>query len=210
MEIVKSINYSQEEIIKDIIKLYLPEGIECDATYSKGVFYKNIEEPKLKFDLVPQKEGVIQADCRNLPLKDSSLNSIMFDPPFLISGKGFNNTKEGSCIISKRFSAFETWQELKNLYKDSLVEFSRLLKDKGILIFKCQDTISSGKQHLSHVYIINEAIKAGFYPKDLFVLMAKSKITSFGGRWKTQRHAMKYHSYFLILQKINRKINYEV
>lgn len=210
MEIIKSINYSQEEIIKDIIKLYLPEGIECDTTYSKGVFYKNIEEPKLKFDLVPQKEGVIQADCRNLPLKDNSINSIMFDPPFLISGKGFTNTKEGSCIISKRFSAFESWQELKNLYKNSLIEFNRILKDKGILIFKCQDTISSGKQHLSHIFVINEAIKLGFYPKDLFILMAKSKITSFGGRWKTQKHAMKYHSYFIVFQKTNCKINYEV
>ena len=45
-------------------------------------------------------------------------------------------------------------------------------------------------------------MELGFYPVDEFVLQAKSKITSFGGRWKTQKHAMKMHSYFLVFKKI--------
>ena len=48
---ISTISYDQEEIIKNIIQLYCPEGIELDPTYSKGVFYKNIEKPKHKFDL---------------------------------------------------------------------------------------------------------------------------------------------------------------
>lgn len=82
-EIIKSISYNQEEIIKWIIALYCPNGIELDPTYSKGNFYKNIPEPKYKFDLFPQNDDVVRADCRELPVKSGSIQSIMFDPPFV-------------------------------------------------------------------------------------------------------------------------------
>ena len=42
-EIIKTISYDQEEIIKNIIELYCPNGIELDPTYSKGVFYNQYE-----------------------------------------------------------------------------------------------------------------------------------------------------------------------
>lgn len=31
---------------------------------------------------------------------------------------------------------------------------------------------------MSHVFIMNEAIKIGFYPKDLFILLAKNRLTA--------------------------------
>lgn len=52
-ELMKSISYSQDEILKWIIRLYCPDGFDLDPTYSKGVFYKNVPEPQLKFDLNP-------------------------------------------------------------------------------------------------------------------------------------------------------------
>ena len=81
------------------------------------------------------------------------------------------------------------------------------LKDKnGILIFKCQDKVSSGKQYLSHIFIINEAVELGFYPKDLFVLIAKTRLVA---DWqKNQKHSRKFHSYFLVFEKNNKKIKY--
>ena len=90
-----------------------------------------------------------------------------------------------------------------------MIEFWRILKDKGILIFKCQDKISSGKQYLSHYFIINEAIKIGFYPKDLFILLAKNRIIA-DWQKKNQKNARKFHSYFLVLEKNlpNKKIDY--
>jgi len=75
---------------------------------------------------------------------------------------------------------------------------------------KLQNTVSSGKQHLTHFFTISEALSAGFYPKDEFVLESRGKITSFGGRWKTQKHAMKYHSYFLVFEKSKTKIDYTI
>jgi len=54
---------------------------------------------------------------------------------------------------------YPTEIELHTFYINALKEFYRILDKNGILIFKCQDKVSSGKQYLSHVFIINEAEK---------------------------------------------------
>lgn len=207
---IKSISYDQSEIIRGILKLHVKNGkIDCDATYSKGNFYKNtgIDEPIYKFDINPQTKDTIKADARNLPLADNSLNCIIFDPPFLATtGKSLEENQKNN-YINKRFGVYPSEQELHQFYIDAMREFHRILKNDGILIFKCQDKISSGKQYLSHVFIINEAVKLGFYSKDIFVLLAKSRLVA-DWQAKNQKNARKYHSYFLVFQKCNKKINY--
>lgn len=210
---IQSVNREQENVINDILFLHSPnKRIDVDVTYSKGVFYKSgkVAQPTYKFDLMPQTEDTIQSDSRCLPLDDDSVETIMFDPPFIIAGESYkNNTDSNSSKIAKRFSAYKNFEELKEHYYNSLKEFHRVLKKGGIVIFKCQNTVSGGKQLFSHYFILKSALEMGFYPKDEFVLLSKSKMTSFGGRWKHQQHAMKHHSYFLVLKKENCKVNYD-
>jgi hypothetical protein len=207
LKFIKSINYDQEEIIEDILRLYVPSGkIDLDPTYSKGSFYKSgrIQEPKLKYDIKPQVINCLQGDCRDLSMiEDNSLNCIIFDPPFLATtGKSLteNRGKENN-ILNKRFGVYPNEKELDSLYYDSLVEFNRILKKDGILIFKCQDKVSSGKQHWCHCNIYNYAKELGFAAEDLFVLLAKNRLVA---KWqiKNQKHARKYHCYFWVLKKI--------
>lgn len=178
---IKSISYDQSEIIKGILSLHVPNHkIDLDPTYSIGNFYKNtgIDSHQYKFDINPQIEEVEYGDSRNLPLENESIECEMFDPPFLATtGKSLSENKDGN-IINKRFGLYLSEKELHQFYIDSMKESYRILKENGILIFKCQDKISSGKQYVSHNFIINEAIKIGFYPKDLFGLLAKNRIVA--------------------------------
>lgn len=129
----------------------------------------------------------------------------MFDPPFVVgSGPSTSKNKKGTNIIGKRFSSFQTPTDVMEFYKQSIDEFYRVLIDGGVLIFKCQDLVACGSNYFSHVYIHNVALKCGFYPKDLFILLAKNRII---GRYKTQEHARKYHSYFWVFVKNDDKIN---
>ena len=188
----------------------MPTGkIDCDPTYSIGNFYKNtgIEKPLYKFDINPQIDGVEFGDSRELPLKDSSINCIMFDPPFLATtGKSLTENNDNN-IINKRFGVYPSEQELHQFYIDSLKEAYRVLTDKGILIFKCQDKISSGKQYMSHCFVHDKAVKIGFYPKDMFVLLAKNRLVA-DWQLKNQKNARKFHSYFWVFEKINKRILY--
>ena len=192
---IKSVSDNQHQIIKDILTLYCPDGIDLDPTYSKGNFYKQIEKPRLKSDLFPQADDVVKCDAASLWLENDSIQTIMFDPPFVAG-----HTKENPTgIIGERFHGFRYVSDLWEWYDKCLLEFHRVLKKNGVLIFKCQDTVSSGKQHLSHVHIINKAEELGFYSKDLFILTAKNRII--GHNHQVQKHARKFHSYFLVFVK---------
>lgn len=196
---ISTIGYDQTSILADIIKLHIPKGhFDLDPTYSKGNFYKSglIAQPTEQRDLYPQFSDTIEGDAADLVgIDDSSISSIMFDPPFLV---GYTKEKP-SGKMGERFHGFRYIADLWAWYEDCLNEFARVLKPNGVLVFKCQDTVSSGKQYLSHVHIINEASKRGFYCKDLFVLLAKHRMI--GHNHSNQKHARKFHSYFLVFIK---------
>ena len=85
------------------------------------------------------------------------------------------------------------------MYFRAGAEAHRILREGGILIVKCQDEVSAGKQWLTHVEIINEYESTGFYTKDLFVVVRNNKPAV--SRLKNQVHARKNHSYFLVFIK---------
>jgi tRNA G10 N-methylase Trm11 len=199
---IKSINYKEEEIQKDILKLHSNlDYYELDPCYSKGIFYKKIKQPTFKFDINPQTEDTKKADVRELPLEDNSIKTIMFDPPFVIGiPNGSKDNKESNKTFN-RFSGFFSKKEQTEFYYNSLRELYRVLSIEGIIAFKCQDTVNSGKQYLVHTEIINMAQNIGFYVKDIFILLSNHRMNS--GKWKVQRHARKYHCYYIVLTKLN-------
>lgn len=207
--VIKSISYNQEEIIEDIINLHVPQGyIDLDPTYSKGNFYKSgrIQEPTLKYDISPQADDIKYQNCTKLPQGNNRLQCIMFDPPFLAATGKSLKTDKGN-ITARRFGIYENELKLHKFYKDSMMEFYRVLNKNGVLIFKCQDKVSSGKNYFTHSIIMMQALGIGFYPKDLFVLLTKNRIIS--GKHKNQIHTRKFHSYFWVFEKKNSKINYK-
>lgn len=131
----------------------------------------------------------------------------MFDPPFLsTTGKSLLKDDDSN-KINKRFGVYPNEIELHQFYIDSMKEAHRILRDDGILIFKCQDKFSRHDQYMSHVFIMNEAVKIGFYSQDLFILLAKIRLVA-DWQAKNQKHARKYHCYFWVFRKSDRKVQY--
>ena len=206
-KVISTIGYNEQEIIRDILYLHANnKPIDCDPTYSTGHFYKDWAiPPKYKFDKFPQVAGVIEATSDNLPLDPNSVEVIMFDPPFVMTRDTYGEAQKGSSIIAKRFTGFHNFDELKQMYSGSLKEFARVLMGWGIVIFKCQDCVVCSLNHFTHSWVMFEAMKYGFYPKDLFILLARNRLTD--GR--VQQHARKFHSYFWVFKKSACKINYK-
>jgi hypothetical protein len=205
---VRSVYNSNYEAIKNIMVLYKIDKFDLDCTYSRGLFWKNLPEPKIKTDLVPITNDTIEADSEHLPFDDNTMKTIMYDPPFVISGKLYKENKEGSSVIAKRFEGYTTYEKLTTNYYNTLCELYRVCEKDGLVVMKCQDTVSGGKNHFTHAMIMSMAMKIGFYPRDLFILVAKMRINSFGGKWNKQEHARKHHSYFWVLEKTKPKVKY--
>jgi len=197
--VVKSISYDQREIIDNIKALCGIDAIDCDLTYGNGAFYKGDTPPDHRFDLDDSLENLTSV-CSSTatPLADSSISSAMFDPPFLTYVRG-TRTGNGNMVMAKRFAGYWRYDELESHYRDTLKEASRILANKGIMIFKCQDIIHNHKMHCTHANVIQWGAEHGFRLKDLFILNAKSRMPS-PNRKGTQKHARIFHCYFMVLE----------
>lgn len=198
-----SVFTSDEEILKALSDIHLRgEWFDLDCTYSKGVFYKNIQQPKIKSDLFPISKEIIKSDSQELNfLRDEEIKSIVFDPPFLFRPRKAENKDK----ICGRFSYFKSFEELIEMYKNSLKEFMRVLQIRGYLFFKCQD-MTDGKFYCTHNWIINIAEKLGFELKDIAIKYNKNKLQADA---KQQNCVGKVHSYWLVFKKKSKEVKAE-
>jgi len=197
--VIKSYYYTDYEIIDAIINLHLGgRSIHLDPTYSKGSVYKKTKQPILRYDKNPIKgsKGVEKSNCEKLPIENNSIYSIMFDPPFMF-GTSKSTTLKIKNNAKTRYTMFNNFDALKKMYNKSLIEFYRILKNKGFLIFKCQDFTNSSTT-MTHCLVHNWAINKGFKPVDLFVRLVERRIYN---KKLHQRHARKFHSYYFVFQK---------
>jgi len=195
----RSVYYDQSEILDAIEALHVPDGFECDVTFGNGSFYKNRKRPRLAFDIEPLADYVQQSCSTSLPIESSSLGSVMFDPPFLTYVRAGREHKDGKVQMTKRFGGYWTYGELHSHYAGTIRECARVLKPRGVLAVKCQDIIHNHRMHCTHAMVIDEAGRAGFRLRDLFVLAAKHRMP--GPQKGKQRHARIYHSYFLVFER---------
>lgn len=219
------------EVFAEVAALHLtPGGTVADVTYGKGVFWQMIPRDRynLLFSDVDAKvernktHGVpvrTEIDCRSLPYLDETLDALVLDPPYMeglfrpqnsqLAGSGTHSTFRehySNGVASEWEEDAPRWHDaLVDLYVRAGREAYRVLKPKGVCVVKCQDEVSANKQRLTHIEIVTAYESLGFYSKDLFVLMRTNKPGI--SRLKTQVHARKNHSYFLVFQKIRTNVS---
>ena len=196
-KIIKSVFDNEQELLKAIIKLNglgSLEPIQLDPMYFKGNFYKEIPRPNDIYDINPQVSECRRGDARDLCLPNDWFYSMILDPPFMFGNHG----KQKEYYSSRTHGILEGFKDLEELYKQILKEAYRVLKNNGILIFKCQDYTDS-KTTMTHCLVYQWALKQGFYAKDLAILnLPKNKIAN---SKLNQKHLRKVHSYFWVFQK---------
>ena len=190
-----SVFNSDEEILKALSDIHLKgKWYDLDCTYSKGVFWENLPKPKYMSDLNPQYDYCLEDDARKLEnFADESLESIVFDPPFLFRNRKSDNNDK----MCQRFTYFKSYDELMQMYIDSLKCFYKKLKKGGYVFFKCQD-MTDGKFYCTHADVIFNAGYSGFTLKDIAIKVSKSKLQRDA---KQQNCVAKVHSYWLVFKK---------
>lgn len=195
---ITTVSNSQSRIL-DCIRVLHNQGrpFQADLTFGNGGFWKDgIAEPWIKSDLVEGSHRLtgqnLICDVRCLPFGDRSLQSVVFDPPFIHApGK--------TSVMGNRFGGFKSQAALFQMYKESLTEIHRVLAPKGLLVFKNQDIVESGKQVYNHIRVYQVALVLGFDPIDLLVLVNLNR--PIGHNHGRQVHARKTHSYFWVFRK---------
>jgi hypothetical protein len=210
------------ELFAQILALHVPRGsLVADVTFGLGAFWKKVpagayrvlaSDIALKPEVRAPEGFSLQTgvDCRALPHADASLDALVLDPPYM---EGLYRREVGHMAGSGTHAAFRRaysqsaptedgprWHDaVVDLYARAGREAHRVLRPGGALIVKCQDEVSANTQRLTHVELITGYESLGLYCKDLFVLVRAN--TPAISRLKTQVHARKNHSYFLVFTR---------
>ena len=192
-----------ERVFPKILSLYVtPGSVVADVTYGKGVFWKHVPQEAYRLLATDLTDGV---DCRDLPYEDGKIDCLVFDPPYMHSPGGtahsghqpyedyYRNNRTGNLTGSKYHEA------VVELYVDAGKEAVRVLRDRGVMIVKCQDEVCSNRQRFTHVEIMREYEAMGLVAEDLFVVARRNHPGV--SRAVRQVHARKNHSYFLVFWK---------
>jgi len=193
---------TNDEVFPHILALYVPPGqLVADVTYGKGVFWKRVPKNSYDFRTSDLRDGV---DCRKLPYGDTTMDCVVFDPPYMHTPGGtahqnHQNFEHYYCNNGSENGTKKYHEAVLDLYFKGAREACRVLKPDGIFIVKCQDEVCANQQRLTHVEIINELATMGFTVEDLFVVLRRNKPGV--SRILRQIHARKNHSYFLVFRK---------
>ena len=186
-----------------ILDLYVSKGSTiADVTYGKGVFWRHVPDERYEVLATDIQTGV---DCRDLPYEDCEIDCVVLDPPYMHSPGGtahgtqppfeehYRNNGSGNRTTRKYHEA------VLDLYREAGEEAHRVLRDRGVLIVKCQDEVCSNRQRFTHVEIMKMYDDIGYVAEDLFVVVRNNRPGV--SRTIRQVHARKKHSYFLVFWK---------
>lgn len=187
-------------------RLYIPPGsVVADVTYGSGRFWRKF--PVGTVDLLASdldgSHGALVADFRALPYRDSSVDVVVFDPPY--THHPGRHGDGAYAATSSRYRNRQTTASLYNegimeLYRAGMAEAARVMKDSGsTLLVKCKDMVQRDVMCWSSITVYQFAWDLGLWPRDLFYLVPTGKPPH--GRWKTQRHARQRPSFLWVFQK---------
>lgn len=162
-----------------ILSLYVTDAsIIADVTYGEGVFWRNVPENQY---IVIGTDLQTGTDCRALPYDDGEIDCVVLDPPYMHTPGGsahtahtaferhYRNNGTGNKTTKKYHEA------VLSLYEDAGKEAHRVLRDRGVLIVKCQDEVCANRQRFTHVEIMQAYEQIGFIAEDLFVVVRKNR-----------------------------------
>jgi hypothetical protein len=201
------------DVFCQVLDLHVPSGSTvADVTWGKGAFWRKVPDGRYTLLATDLQTGV---DATALPYADGEIDAVVLDPPYMeglfrrelaqLAGNGTHAAFRGRYSDGAPTRSPEGGPRyhdaVLDLYLRAGAEAKRVLRTHGVFIVKCQDEVSANRQRLTHVELINAYAAAGFYCKDLFVVVRPNRpgIT----RLVRQEHARKNHSYFLVFIKLD-------
>lgn len=228
----KTVVYSNAEALQAINAMYLQGDLHLDTCFRNGAFYKDSGIfPEIKQDIKPSSADVLKIDVTKMGHPRCSVRSVMFDPPWLISGtvapvqlvtKQLINPPE--CLtcgeiaapetgqrkrkpdirnkLAKKYGGFASAADLFAFQDAALFEISRCLIPGGWLITKLQDCSYGRQKYFLSVYQVNKARELGLDLVDSFVLIGKNRMRNVNaGRLS----AISQHCFFMVYRKASRR-----
>jgi hypothetical protein len=186
------------EMIADVTRLGYLDGTVLDSTFGMGKFWtKRQPQHLLKADLYrltyqPTNPPAYQWDFTALPLRNECVDSVVFDPPFKLSG----TPSLGEFDVRYGIERTVRWQDKVTTILDGATECARVARK--FLLVKTQDQVCSGKVRWLTDDITQTVGGLGFRKRDRFDLISPPRPQPLG---RTQKHARRNMSTLLVFER---------
>jgi hypothetical protein len=193
---VGTIHQTNQEALNEILNVYADDqGEILDCTYGKGVFWSGGDinySPDVTMDIKTDYDVQVQADFNCMPFQKEKFSTVVFDPPYRMSGTGADYP------LSSRYENEESnYKLVPKHYKNGMKEIFRVLKEKGLAIVKMQDQIVSGKRYYQTNKMLNWSSSFSRLLTEVHVVTGSRKQPE--GR--TKRNIRTEHSTFQVWKK---------
>lgn len=173
--------------------MYVPVGsVIVDPTYGRGVFYKNVDLRRHTTVFTDLGSGGPRLEA--LPYENDSADAFVLDPPYLNGGVA-PKTSLNKCYKNPGHNSY---QAVLRMYLRGSLEAHRVLRQRGVLIVKCQPCVADHRQYPIHAHLTMTLPLFGLEIIDEFLLISNQVPIM---RHARQQHARKNHSYFLVFKK---------
>lgn len=138
-----------EDLIVDLARLgYLrPHWVTVDPTWGSGRFWVKWAPDSLYGSDIKEAKSPLgrSIDARDLPHANDTIDVVVLDPPYGLNG---TSTGEGPSAKDADYGVDEPsrWQDRHKLIAEMIDEAARVLRDRGVLLLKCQDQVCSGRK----------------------------------------------------------------
>jgi len=161
-------------IIYNLIYRYTyPGDLVCDPMAGSGTTIDVCKEERRRvvaFDIVPTRRDIIQADARNIPLKDNSVDMVFVDSPY---GDNIRYNDHPLNIGHIPASEERFYDELEKV----MVECHRILKDGKILAWLIGDQWAKGV-YIPVGFKVYERLVKHFEPVDVICVARKNQYSN--------------------------------
>jgi len=161
-------------IIYNLIYRYTyPGDLVCDPMAGSGTTIDVCKEERRRvvaFDIVPIRRDIIQADARNIPLKDNSVDMVFVDSPY---GDNIRYNDHPLNIGHIPASEERFYDELEKV----MVECHRILKDGKILAWLIGDQWAKGV-YIPVGFKVYERLVKHFEPVDVICVARKNQYSN--------------------------------
>lgn len=176
---------------------YINDGSHgLDVTYGKGTWWKKWA-PR---SLAGRDIAIDGTDFRRLPYVDNAFDFVAFDPPYVAVGGRKTSTIGGFNDAYGLVDVPKTPYELHDMMVDGLLEAHRVLKPKGLVLFKCMNYVTSGKYHPQAYDALRAVTPEFFRLKDQLIHLRKPGPQP--KREGRQMHARANYSFLFVLEAI--------
>jgi hypothetical protein len=131
------------KLMADVADLGFIKGKVLDATYGLGAFW-NCYTPTELYSNDLYTPATYSYNFTDFPPEwENKWDTTVFDPPYKLNGTPSQGQIDKAYGVHKK----ATLQERMNLIIEGAKECHRITKDKGFILIKVQDQVSSGKMH---------------------------------------------------------------